>query len=119
MTLFGVPFGGLDTYKNIDLGATKQEIKATQGNIYGWHLYNAAATTRFFKFVYQPAANVTVGTTVPSLPIPIPAGAAANVAFPDGINFRNGLTVYCVTGVADNNTTAPSTNDCQIELFYK
>lgn len=119
VTLIGVPYGGAETYKNIDLGATKQQIKATQGNIYGWHLYNAAASTRFFKFVYRPAASVTVGTTVPDLVLPIPAGAAANVAMPDGVNFRNGLTAYCVTAVADNSTAAPSTNDCQIELFYK
>lgn len=110
---------GLSTFKQISIVNTPVAIKTTFGNVYGWHLYNAAASARFFKFYKATTANVTVGTTVPDLTIPIPAGAAANVEFSNGITFPNAITIACTTGVADNDNGAPTANDCTANVFFK
>jgi hypothetical protein len=111
--------GGLTIFRSIDLDETEEEIKATAGQVFGWFLFNAAASTRFVKFYNATAANVTVGTTTPVLTMPIPAGSAANVQFSNGIAFDTAITAAATTGVADADTGAPSANDVIVNIFYK
>ena len=68
---------GLDIFRSLDVDETEEEVKASAGNLYGWFLFNAAATTTYVKFYNATAASVSVGTTTPVLTIPIPAGAGA------------------------------------------
>lgn len=110
--------GGSSIYKNLDIDETGVNVKSSAGQLYGWYIFNNAATTRYVK-LYDKATAPTVGTDTPVFTLPIPAGAAANVAFPNGIAFTNGIGVGAVTGVADNSTGAPSANDVTIALFYK
>lgn len=109
--------GGLLIYRNIDLDETGKSVKASAGQVYGWYLYNNAATTRYIKF-YNKATAPTVGTDTPVLTIAIPAGSAANVEYNVGIAFDTGIGVGATTGVADNNTGAPDANDCVVNVFY-
>jgi hypothetical protein len=111
--------GGLDIFRSLDLDETEEEIKATAGQVYGYFLFNASAGTRFFKLYNATAASVTVGTTTPVVTIPIPAGSAANVEFSQGVVFGTAITAACTTAVADNDTGAPSANDCVANVFYK
>lgn len=110
--------GGSSIYKNLDIDETGVNVKASAGQLYGWYLFNNAASTRYVK-LYDKATAPTVGTDAPVFTLPVPAGAAANVAFPNGIAFSNGIGVGAVTGVADSSTGAPSANDVTIALFYK
>jgi hypothetical protein len=110
--------GGLSIYKNLDLDETGVSVKGSAGQLYGWFIYNNATSTRYVK-LYNVSSAPTVGTTTPVFTLPIPAGAAANVAFPNGIAFDTGIGLGAVTGVADNSTGAPSANDVTITLFYK
>jgi hypothetical protein len=114
-----VNYGGSLVYRNLDLDEADAAVSSTSATLYGWHLFNSAGSTRFFKFYNSTVANTNVGTSTPVLTIPIPAGAAANVYFPQGIRFSTAITVACVTGVADSSTGAPAANECVANIFYK
>ena len=96
--------------KNLDVGTTDIAIKSTQGYVCGWYLFNASASTRYFKFYNGTVSNVIV---------PVPAGAAANIWFDGGLLYSTAITLACTTGLADNNSGAPTANDCVADVFYK
>lgn len=110
--------GGYSIFRSIDLDETEEAVKASPGQIFGWYLYNNATTTRYVKVYNDTVANVVVGTTTPVLTIPIPPQAAANVEFIRGIPFSVAITAAATTGVADNDTGAPSANDVVGNVFY-
>ena len=110
--------GGYTIFRSIDLDETEEEIKATAGQLFGWYIFNAAATTHYVKFYNATAANVTVGTTTPVLTIPVPAGSAANVEFSVGIAFGTAITAAATTGIADADTGAPAANAVTLNAFY-
>ena len=110
--------GGLSTYRNIDLDETGNLISTGAHQLYGWYLFNNAATVTYIK-LYNKATAPTVGTNTPVLTIPIPPGSAANVEYNVGVgDFSLGLGIGATTGVADNNTGAPAANDCVVNIFY-
>jgi hypothetical protein len=112
--------GGLSIFRSLDLDETEEEVKATAGQVFGWHLFNAHATdTVYIKFYNATAANVTVGTTTPVLTIPLKAGTGANVSFDNGIAFATAITVAATTGLADADTGAPAANQVVVNLLYK
>lgn len=106
-------------FRSIDLDESEEEVKATAALLYGWYIFNAAAVTQYVKLYNLTAANTTVGTSTPVMTIPVPAGAAANVEFTNGIAFATALTAAATTGVADADTGAPAANSLIINLFYK
>jgi hypothetical protein len=108
--------GGLSMYRNIDLGSTGQVVKNEAGQLYGYFLFNASSGTLYFKF-YDKATAATSSDT-PKLTLPIPAGGGANVSFPIGLAYASGISVRCVTGVADNNTTSPGSNEAICNVLY-
>lgn len=110
--------GGLTIFRSIDLDESEEEVKASAGQLYGWYIFNAAATTHYVKLYNATAASTTVGTTTPILTIPVPAGAAANVEFTNGIAFSTALSAAATTGVADSDTGAPAANAVVVNLFY-
>jgi hypothetical protein len=110
--------GGYTIFRSIDLDETEEEVKATAGQLFGWYIFNAAATTHYVKFYNATTANVTVGTTTPVLTIPVPAGSAANVFTDTGIAFGTAITAAATTGVADNDTGAPAANAVVVNAFY-
>lgn len=112
-------FGGCSIYRSLDLDETEEDVKTSAGTLYGYFIFNAAATTRYVKIYNATAANVTVGSTTPVLTIPIPAGAAANVEFSTGIAFSTAICIAATTGVADADTGAPAANDVIMNVFYK
>ena len=107
----------ISRYRNTALSSTKQEIKATAGDIYGWNFINPNTVDTYIKIYDAPAASVTVGTTTPILTMCIPAAVSSTVA---GVFYQDvgavpqeictsGITIAAVTGLADNSTTAPTT----------
>lgn len=110
--------GGLTIYRNLDCDETGVNIKGSAGQVYGWYIFNAAAATRYVK-LYNASSAPTVGSDTPVMTFGVPAGAGANVEFNNGIAFGTGIGIGCVTGVADNNTTAPTANDVVVNVFYK
>ena len=115
--------GGLSIFRSLDLDESEEEIKATAGQVYGMWFTNTATTTRFLKFYNATAANVTVGTTTPVVTLGLPGNASDDISgvFSSayGIKFDTAITVAATTGVADNDTGAPSANDVVVNVFYK
>lgn len=111
--------GGCSVHRTIDLDESEEEVKATAGQLYGYYFFNAAASTRYIKFYNATAANVTVGTTTPFMTLPIPTGAAGHVDYPVAIAFDTAICIAATTGLADNDTGAPSANDVILNVFYK
>ena len=111
--------GGCSIFRSLDIDETEEDVKTSAGVVYGYYIFNAAASTRYVKFYNATAASVSVGTTTPVLTIPVPTGSAANLALPYGIAFSTAICVAATTGVADSDTGAPSANDVVINVLYK
>jgi len=109
--------GGLTVYRNISLLATGINVKNSAGQIYGYYLGNTSASPRYIK-LYDKVTAPTVGTDTPLITIFLPAGAAANESFGNGIAFVNGIGIAATQLVADSDTTAPAANDVISNLFY-
>ncbi len=114
-----VPYstGGLAVYRNINLVAHGVNIKSTAGQIYGWYLFNNAATVRYIK-LYNKAKAPSVGADTPAMTIPLPSGAAANVIVPSGIAFSHGIGIAATTGVGDGNVGMPAANEVVVNIIY-
>ena len=109
--------GGMTTYRNLDVQSTGVNVKSSAGKVYGWFIANNSSSIRYVK-LYNKATAPTVGTDTPLITLPIPANAASNVEFSNGLAFSTGIGIGGVTGVADNNTGAPTANDIICNLFY-
>lgn len=119
----GYASNGLTTYRSIDLDESEEEVKGTAGTVYGMWATNTATSTRYIKFYNATAANVTVGTTTPLITIAIPGNSTDDVSGVFavgglGIKFDTAICVAATTGVADNDTGAPSANDVIVNVFY-
>ena len=111
--------GGYSIYRDLDADETGVNIKSSAGQVFGWYIHNADSENIHYLKLYNKAAAPTVGTDTPVLTIPIPAGAAANVEFLGGIAFGTGIGIGVTTGLADNDTGAPGSNEVQVNIFYK
>lgn len=111
--------GGLSVARDIDLDeASPANIKASAGQVFGWYLFNGAASTRYVK-LYNKASAPVLASDTPVLTIPVPAGGAANVEFSNGIEFATGIGWAATTGVGDADTGAPGANEVVANLLYK
>ena len=114
--------GGLSIFRSLDIDETEEDVKTSAGQVYGFYIFNAATSVRYVKFYNATAANVTVGTTTPVLTLPVPAASSGGVGFNVqtniGIAFDTAICVAATTGLADNDTGAPSANDVIINVLY-
>lgn len=115
--------GGTTPYKNLDVDESEDQVKGTAGQVYWIHAINTTAAPLYLKFYNDTAANVTVGTTTPTLTFPVPAnadsdGAGFTLSIPNGIAFSTAITIAATTGVADNDTGAPGANALIVNLGY-
>ena len=112
---------GLAVSKNLDIDETEDAVKTAAGQLYGYYLFNRSTSeVRYFKFYDGLVADVVVGTTAPVMVLAVPANSAANVFTDIGLHaFTTAITVACTTGVLDDDTGAPGTNDCVGNIYYK
>ena len=110
---------GGDTVFHLVSAATTNltNIKASAGKVTGWYIYNSNASARKVAF-HNTAGTPTAGASI-YYSLVIPGLAAANVSFPDGINFATGIAISTVTGLADTDTVAVALNDLIINIYYK
>lgn len=116
--------GGCAIFRSLDLDETEEDVKTSAGQVYGLWFTNTATSTRWLKFYNATAANVTVGTTTPVLTVGLPGNSSDDITglFSNGgvgIAFDTAICVAATTGVADNDTGAPSANDVIVNIFYK
>src|SRR5436305_982274 len=106
-----------NTYRTLDCQTDGVNIKSIAGEVAGWYISNNSSSVRYVK-LYDKATAPTSGDT-PKLTIAIPASSAANVIAPAGIDFTLGIGIRGTTGVADNDTGAPTANDVIVNLLYR
>lgn len=111
--------GGCSIYRSIDLDETEEEIKATAGQIYAIKGYNANASVRYLKLYNATAASTTVGTTTPVFTLPLEAQKSFEFTPAYPMEFTTAICAAVTTGLADNNTGAPSDNDVIVNFLYK
>lgn len=94
-------------------------IKASAGTVSGISISNIAASTRFVK-LYNKASAPTVGTDVPVLTIPIPAGTSVtlNIGGAYGHRFTTGIALAITGAAADNDTTAIGASEVKVMTSY-
>jgi hypothetical protein len=116
---------GFLSVRNTALTNTASAIKTSPGSVMGWNFINVNPVTVYVKFYNLTTANTTVGTSTPILTIAIPGGSTSN----PGIHFQEAniisqqvfdasISMACVTGLADNSNTAPTTA-IHAEVRYK
>lgn len=110
--------GGLLIGKLISAATTNAtNIKASAGQLYGWHIVNNNAAWRYVK-LHNVAGAPTAGVGV-VMTIGVPPGGGTNVSLEHGIEFTTGIALTTVTEAAEAGTTAVGANDLAINLFYK
>ena len=92
---------------------TKVEVTAVGLSLGGYHMVNLTASLNYVQVFDSLAANVTVGTTVPLLSLPLPASGGATL-YLGGLDLCVGLTLACTT-----TATGSSTSDAFVVLTYK
>lgn len=107
----------------LDVDETEDEVKGSAGQLYYLHAMNLSASVLFLKLYNNTAAGVIVGTTVPDHTFPLPTqgdtnGAGFVFTVPNGISMGTGITIACTTGFADNDSGAPGTNACIVNVGF-
>ena len=117
--------GGLSTVSNILANnTTSVAIKASPGQLFhfeGWNI--SAATPVWIKLYDATQAGTTAGSGTPKWRIMIPSagvtGAGVVSMDMNGIPFGTAITYVAVTGIADNDTTAPAAATYAVNFGYK
>lgn len=111
--------GGCSTFRSLDLDETEEEVKASAGQLYGFWFNNTNASARYLKLYNATAASTTVGTTTPQITFRLPGDGDGWISMPHPIAFSTAICAAATTGLADNDTGAPSANDVLVNIFYK
>lgn len=92
-------------------------IKASAGTVYSVTASNTAASTRYVK-LYNKTSAPTVGTDVPVLTIPVPAGTLVNVPF-GTVGYRlAGIALAITANAADSDTTAVGAGEVKVATVF-
>lgn len=100
-------------YKNLNVtNGTASQVRTGGGVLSSYYLANTGSSACFVKFYDK------VGATASDPPIAVlylPPSGAANMSRL-GWAFSTGLGIRAVTGVADNDNTAPTANSVVVSL---
>lgn len=117
-TIVPATSGGVLSYHLVSAGSTNQQnVKASAGQLYGWHIWNAAAYTVYVKF-HNTAGSPTAGAGVVKT-VAVPAGGGNNLNIEPGLAFSTGIAITIVKDITDAGTTAVLASDCVVDLHYK
>lgn len=111
--------GNESKFRAVDVNETPQAVSTSNGvGLVGWNIHNPNNEDCYVKF--YDSDSPTVGTTTPDFVVLVPGNS--NVFQEDNGYiqrvFTTGMSIAAVTGLADNNTDAP-TSDLLIELIYE
>lgn len=108
------------TASNLSSAATTNAtaVKTSAGTLYNVAASNTGAAAAYLKF-YNKASAPTVGTDVPVLTLPIPAGGAISIPFGSlGHRFATGIGLAITGAAADNDTTAVAAAQVKVLTGY-
>ena len=109
---------GLTPFRSIDLDESEEAVKGSPGFIYFVRMHNLAAARRYVKFYDATVTGTIVGTTTPTVTIPMEANSGEVWDIPEGWAFTTAITVAATTALADNDTGAPSAGDVVINVLF-
>jgi len=104
--------------KSLSVTATGVALSLSPCYLDSYFAYNSAATVLWLKFYDVATAAEATSSATPFWTIGIPATSGANLAG-IGMRCKNGLSVRCVTGVADNNNTGAGANEMVVSVGLK
>ncbi len=105
------------TYRNLSLGITGQIVKASKGQVFDITLTNNASSLRYVKMYDKVTAALSTDIPIRTYTILANSNLVLNLT-EAGIEFLLGIGLRGTTGLADNDTGAPSTNDIVVNLGY-
>lgn len=108
--------GGYSTIRLSDIDESEETIKASAGQLYGFHAFNTDGTNDVFIHFYD-AANPDTSMDTPKLSFKIEAGQEKEVNFPHGIPFATAITVGGLTTWAPG-ATGPDANELNGTFWY-
>jgi hypothetical protein len=115
--------GGLSRSRTlIPNNTTAVVVKASAGQVYKIRATNNSATIAYIKLYDATSATAGVGTPVDTIMIPAATAGGAGIAdlYGDiGVPHTTGITFIVTTGIADNDTTAPSASAYVVTVLYK
>lgn len=113
-----LPVTPTTTFTNSAATTNATNIKATAGTVWSIVASNANAAARYVKF-YNLTTAPTVGTSVPTFTIAIPANGTVQIdGGANGIRFGTGIALAITTGVADSDTTAVAANEIKVATTF-
>jgi len=97
--------GAFDSLFSAAVTGTKVQVSAVPVDIGAYQMLNNAAAITYVQVFYKLAADVTVGTTVPDVVIPLPVSGGATINFSgSGWRTRGALTLASTTTRGGNST---------------
>lgn len=120
----GTTGGATPISKAIPANTTSVAICASACTLYSVYVQTISATPLYLKLYNTAQGSVTCGTPTPVDRIMIPAsatGAGAVIPIAGGVGAAYGtaLTACVTTGIADNDTGAPTVSQTQISYYVK
>lgn len=89
--------GLLDVFYSASVTGTKAQVSAVPVEIAAYHILNNDAAIRYVQCFFKLAADVTVGTTVADVVIPLPSSGGATLSMEKGWLTRGALTLAVTT----------------------
>lgn len=112
------PITPTTTFTNSAATTNATSTKSSAGTLWSVSVSNINAAARFLK-LYNKASAPALGTDVPVLVVPIPAGSNVTLAFgANGVRFSTGIAWALTGSAADSDTTAVSANEHKVALSY-
>lgn len=113
-----LPVTPTTTFTNSAATTNATNTKASAGTVWSVLASNINAAVRYLK-LYNKASAPTVGTDVPVLTIPIPAGGVVQIdPGSNGIRFATGISWALTTAAADSDTTAVAASEIKVVISY-
>ncbi len=82
-------------FYNATVDGTAQQASSTPCYLEAVYVVNSDADSRYLQIFNLPFASITVGTTVPTLVLPILSSASAKLEIPGGVFMSGGLSFAC------------------------
>lgn len=105
----------LSSYSWVDLKSAGANAEQNPCTLKALVLFNGSAAPHYVR-VYDKVSPTQADT--PVLRIGVGIKQTVPLSFPDGMPFKNGISIRCTTSPADNDTTDPATNDSVGSLWY-
>lgn len=113
-----LPVTPTQAFTNSAATTNATSTKASAGTVWSVQASNINAAVRYLK-LYNKASAPTVGTDVPVLTIPLPAGSVAQVdGGSNGIRFGTGIAWALTAGAADSDTAAVAASEHKVCISY-